>query len=43
VRVLTDAHLREHLVQGGRATLARYSEERIIGEIEALYMKQRKT
>jgi glycosyltransferase involved in cell wall biosynthesis len=37
VRVLTDAHLREQLVEGGCATLARYSEERIIGEIEGLY------
>jgi len=42
VRVLTDAHLREHLVQGGRATLARYSEEPIIAEIERLYVRMRK-
>jgi glycogen(starch) synthase len=37
VRVLTEPSLRKHLVQGGRATLGRYSEERIIVEIEALY------
>jgi glycosyltransferase involved in cell wall biosynthesis len=37
IRVLTDPPLRQHLVEGGRATLARYSEEQIIGEIEGLY------
>lgn len=39
VRVLTDARLRERLVEGGRRTLRRYSEEKIIGEIEALYRR----
>ncbi|MEO8286463.1 MAG: glycosyltransferase family 4 protein [Chloroflexota bacterium] len=37
VRVLSDSSLRNRLVAGGRATLERYSEERIITEIEQLY------
>jgi glycogen synthase len=37
VRVLTDPSLRKKLVEGGRATLGRYAEERIIREIEAFY------
>jgi glycosyltransferase involved in cell wall biosynthesis len=37
VRVLTDLSLRARLVEGGRATLGRYSEEHIIREIEKLY------
>ena len=37
VRVLTQPSLRQRLAEGGRAALGRYSEERIIGEIEALY------
>jgi glycogen(starch) synthase len=37
VRVLTEPSLRQRLVLGGRATLGRYAEERIIAEIEALY------
>jgi glycogen(starch) synthase len=37
MRVLTDLSLRARLVEGGRATLGRYSEEHIIREIEKLY------
>jgi hypothetical protein len=37
VRVLTDPALRTRLVEGGRRTLARYDEGRIISEIEQLY------
>ena len=37
VRVLSDSSLRNRLVAGGRATLERYSEARIITEIEQLY------
>lgn len=37
VRVLTDPALRTRLAEGGRRTLARYDEGRIIAEIEQLY------
>jgi glycosyltransferase involved in cell wall biosynthesis len=37
LRVLTGTQLRTRLAEGGRATLARYSEEEIIEEIEGLY------
>ena len=39
LRVLTDAGLRERLVEGGRHTLARYSEAELIGQVETLYQE----
>lgn len=37
VRVLTDDALRVRLMEGGERTLARYDEDRIMDQIEALY------
>ncbi len=37
VRVLQDNALRKRLIEGGRATLARYAEPQIIEQIETLY------
>lgn len=37
ISVLIDPALRQRLVEGGRATLVRYSEARIIEQIESLY------